>query len=174
MLTFLSVVTALVMLRLSLMRVPLFPAFHSPGSRVRELRTAERLFLFGSTVLVTATGYFLQPAIEHFLFGSASGSLASTMPDWRAVTTWALLPGSLAAYAIISADNGPAKWRRGAVASVLALTGFDFLAVLQGATSFRGLLFCFACNFVGGLVGVFFVIMLHAQLRQSLFTPKSR
>ena len=159
------------MVRLSLMSAPCFPAFRPPGPQEKKLRTNERLFLFGSTVLVMSAGYFLQPLIDHNFFGNGFGPLRAILPDWRAAATSALLPGSLTAYAVISADNGRAKWRRGGVTSVLALTGFDFLAVLQGSTSFRGLLFCLACNLVGGPAGVFLVIFLHAQLRPILFAP---
>jgi hypothetical protein len=155
-----SVLIMLVMLRLSLMRAN--PYIHFHVSQSREMRASERLLLFALTILVTVTGYFLQPAIETILFSAWHDSWHNAVANWLGSIIVALVPGSLTAYVIISAGCGGSRWLKGCAASVLALTAMDFLDALQGGCSLRNFGFSIFCNLIGGSTGVMLVRAAHA------------
>jgi hypothetical protein len=158
-----AVITVFVMLRLCLMEGPVFPAFHPLQPGKRNLSTLERVFIFSSMILVTVVGYFLQPKLESWL-GWNFAPEAATYSRIDLLMS-AGLSGSIVAYAAISADDARSKWWRAGVASVMTLTGFDLLIGLQGGISFRGVLFAFVCNLVGGPFGVVVVLVAHKRLR---------
>jgi hypothetical protein len=161
-----SIFTTLVMLRLSLMRAKPFHNFHPHSVHSPELGTLERTLLFASVVVIMGSGYFMQPAIESFLFSSDAESLKNAATNWPLTVLTALVPGSITAYAIISADNQQSKWLRGCVTSIVALTAFDFCGAIQGGISFRSFLFSFLCNTIGGPIGVVIVLTAQARLRR--------
>ncbi|TAK96738.1 MAG: hypothetical protein EPO07_14220 [Verrucomicrobia bacterium] len=166
--TALSGFTMLVMLRLSLMRTKPFKDFYPAVAASSELNTPERVFLFASTVIITALGYLIQPTIESFLFQSGGESFKTAMKYWPLPVLTALMPGSITAYVLISADNQRTKWFRGCAASFFALTAFDFLVLIQGGTSIRGFFFCMICDLIGGPLGVVLVLTAHSRFRRQL------
>lgn len=165
----LVVLVVLVMFRLSMMRSPLFAAFHPSGVCVSpDLGSTERKIVFGALSCVVASGFVIQPLIQ--------GVLAEPLPETASVSrnlfryfTTGLVPGSIIAYLVISMRQ-EMRLVKGSILSVAVLTGFDFLALLQGAMPITDFPFSFICNLVGGPIGVCAVILLFGFFRQTVLS----
>jgi hypothetical protein len=131
------------------------------------LGTDERIFIFVVTVFVQCGGYFLQPLVEVFLTLPTQTTPAELGENWFHVFLTGTAPGSITAYAMISARNQRKMLLRGCLTSIAVLNLFDFIFTLMGAMSYRSFLISVVCNSIGGPAGVFIVLTARKWYREN-------
>lgn len=135
-------------------------------TRTRPLDcVAEVLFLFLGTLCLIVFGFYFQAIIECFLNVKSAGSPQAGGLELPGIC--AIIPGAIAAYAVIASWATGDRWTRAAMWIFCALSAMDIFRGLCGATSYHDVFFSVVCNVLGAPVAAFIIF----KSRDFFFRP---